>query len=480
MPINQLDTSIATGVKPPTPISVGDLINMARGAQELKKAQAINPLEIRKQEAETTKAEETLRPAIAKAQAESEEAQTRLNSLQLENTRNHFTNMAQNIQDLMLKPDLTAQDIIDRATEINQNAGGNEKSLKQILMGLPINGTQTQLKQFLAQAHLKSLNSLADIEKRYPAAATVSSGGQINLISTGNPLLTGTPAGTKLGAPIQQTLTPGERNTIIGTDAAGNPIYASKGAGGNIQGVGVPTPIAPPNAPAGATMPVIVPAGQTGETYKGQATSGYNLYQNAIDTMTNPNSKAGYLPAKKQVTDNIIKLLKDPTVDTGPITNYFAGKTGQETLTPKEQELAKYLEQRIQNQNPSSQMDLQSKHTAYGSINLKKDALIDLIRNEKATQVTSQDLLNRGVIRVAGNQQNPNINAINGFKDQFAMYANDPTLMKLISLTGEKQKVHIDKDDKNEINKLLHGMTAQQKQDLLKRRENVLRLVNGE
>ena len=142
--------------------------------------------------------------------------------------------------------------------------------------------------------------------------------------------------------------------------------------------------------------------------------------------------------------------------------------------------MAKYLEQRIQNQNPSSQMDLQSKHTAYGSINLKKDALIDLIRNEKATQVTSQDLLNRGVIRVAGNQQNPNINSINSFKDQFAMYANDPTLMKLISLTGEQQKVHIDKDDKNEINKLLHGMTAQQKQDLLKRRENVLRLVNGE
>jgi hypothetical protein len=28
--------------------------------------------------------------------------------------------MAQNIQDLMLKPDLTAQDIVDRATEINR------------------------------------------------------------------------------------------------------------------------------------------------------------------------------------------------------------------------------------------------------------------------------------------------------------------------------------------------------------------------
>ena len=44
----------------------------------------------------------------------------------------------------------------------------------------------------------------------------------------------------------------------------------------------------------------------------------------------------------------------------------------------------------------------------------------------------------------------------------------------------ECELVNCHKDDKNEINKLLHGMTAQQKQDLLKRRENVLRLVNGE
>ena len=475
-----IDPSISLGIKPPQGMSLADMMNVAGAVQSYKQRQQLNPLEIRQKEAETTKAEETLKPAIDKAQAEAQEAQTRLNSLQLENTQKHFSNIAQNIADLMIKPDLTAQDVIDRATEINQNAGGNDKSLKQLLMGLPANGNTTQLKQWLAQAQLKSLNALSQVEKMYPSASTVSSGGQINLISTGNPMLTGAPAGTQLGAPIKQTITPGEANQIVGTDAAGNPIYASKTPTGTIQGVGVPTPIAPPGAPAGATMPVIVPPGQTGETYKGQATSGYNLYQNAIDTMTNPNSKAGYLPAKKQVTDNIIKLLKDPTVDTGPITNYFAGKTGQETLTPKEQELAKYLEQRIQNQNPSSQMDLQSKHTAYGSINLKKDALIDLIRNEKATQVTSQDLLNRGVIRVAGNQQNPNINAINAFKDQFAMYANDPTLMKLISLTGEQQKVHIDKDDKNEINKLLHGMTTQQKQDLLKRRENVLRLVNGE
>jgi hypothetical protein len=477
-------SDVASRVKGPEGISLGDMMNMAIGAQKLKQAEKINPLLARQQEALTTEAEETLQPKITQKKAESESATYGANTAKLKQIIDASTIAVQEFQQLHKNP--TYDGIVKMATDSINNSGqflsneDKQAAITKAIIGLNPKATKTELQAFIAQKQASVLSAQAQAEKLYPTAYMQDTGKTITPIAGGNPLLTGIDPTQAVGTPVAKTITPSEVNTVIGTDAAGNPIYAQKNPSGNIQGVGVPTPIAPANAPAGATMPVIVPAGQTGETYKGQATSGYNLYQNAIDTMTNPNSKAGYLPAKKQVTDNIIKLLKDPTVDTGPITNYFAGKTGQESLTPKEQELAKYLEQRIQNQNPSSQMDLQSKHTAYGSINLKKDALVDLIRNEKATQVTSQDLLNRGIIRVAGNQQNPNINAINGFKDQFAMYANDPTLMKLISLTGEKQKAQIDQDDKIEINKLLQGMTKEQKQDLLKRRENVLRLVNGE
>ena len=247
MPINPIDSSIAAGVKPPTPISMGDLLNMARGAQELKKAQAINPLEIRQKEAETTRAEETLRPAIEKAKAEAEYATTNLNNLQLENTRNHFTNMAQNLQDLLTKPDLTAQDIVDRATEINQNAGGNDKSLKQMLMGLNMNGSPTQLKQFLAQAHLKSLNALSQLEKIHPATQFQDTGQQIVPIKGGAPELTGVSPTTQVGAPITKQLPTGTQRVI--TDPAeaqrlnvpvGTSVFV--GGGGGQGGGSRPTP----------------------------------------------------------------------------------------------------------------------------------------------------------------------------------------------------------------------------------------------
>lgn len=253
-----IDPSIALKVNAPQGMSLGDMLNLARGAQEFKKAQAINPLEIRQKEAETTKAEETLKPAIEKAKAEAEYANTNLNNLQLENTRNHFTNMAQNIQDLMLKPDLTAQDIVDRATEINQNAGGNERSLKQMLMGLNMNGSPTQLKQFLAQAHLKSLNALAQLEKIHPATQFQDTGQQIVPIKGGAPELTGVSPTTQVGAPITKQLPTGTQRVITDpTEASrlGVPVGTTVfvGGGGGQGGGGKPTPPAVSSMQPGQT-----------------------------------------------------------------------------------------------------------------------------------------------------------------------------------------------------------------------------------
>lgn len=254
-----IDPSISLGIKPPQGMSLGEMLSVARGAQEFKKAQAINPLEIRQKEAETTKTEETLKPAIEKAKAEAEYANTNLNNLQLENTRNHFSNIAQNIQDLMSKSDLTAQDIIDRATEINKNAGGNEKSLNQLLMGLPAKGTPIQLKQFLAQAHLKSLNALAQLEKIHPATQFQDTGQEIVPIKGGAPELTGVSPTTQVGAPITKKLPTGTQRVI--TDPAeasrlgvpvGTTVFVGGGGGGQ-GGGGKPTPPAVSSMQPGQT-----------------------------------------------------------------------------------------------------------------------------------------------------------------------------------------------------------------------------------
>ena len=68
-------------------------------------------------------------------------------------------------------------------------------------------------------------------------------------------------------------------------------------------------------------------------------------------------------------------LLKDPSVDTGAIADYLANKTNNGALNAKEQELTKYLQQRIQNLSPRTDNDAASKQTAYGSFNMSKEAL---------------------------------------------------------------------------------------------------------
>ena len=144
-------STVASEIKPPQVTSIGDMLNVARGAQAYQKEKAL------------------LEPAIAKGQAESEEAQVRLNNAKLENVRNHYANIAQNTADLMLKPDLKVDDVIERASQINANAGGNQQSLKQYLAGLPQNGKPIELKAWLAQAQAKALTAQAQLEKQYPA-----------------------------------------------------------------------------------------------------------------------------------------------------------------------------------------------------------------------------------------------------------------------------------------------------------------------
>jgi len=434
-----IDPSISLNAKP---MSLSDILNTATLIQQYKQRQQLNPLEVQKAQVETELAKRTLEPKVTQEETRAKEA-----SFSLTNKK------AQVMQDEI---NATVND--PRIKNAQNTPEGRQKVLQAIIEAKKRavkRGVDESIVESFSAPYIQMANTNPQgIYQEFSNSIRAGQGatGQAELI---NPKYTTNQLGQIVG------ITPGTGaiNVAGGGQGGGGMAAPSQNMLGAISG----------QTPANPSM-----------LQKGQLEESQNAYLNSVDMQNNPNSKAGHLPTKKLVTDNIINLLKDPSVDTGPITNYFSGKTGQESLTPKEQELAKYLEQRIQNQNPSSQMDLQSKHTAYGSINLKKEALLDLIRNEKATQITTQDLLSRGIIKNGGNPVNPNLNAVNNFKSQFAQYANDPTLMKFISLTGENpNKAQIDDQDKNELNRLLTGMTKEQKQSLLDRRSNLLRLVNG-
>ena len=448
-----IDPSISLGVKGPQPMTLGDMMNIAGAAQAYKQRQQLNPLEVQKAQAETELAKRTLEPKVTQEETKASEAK-----LGFQNKK------AQIVYD-----EINAVATDPRVRNAQNTPEGKQKAL-QALIEAKKRAVKRGIDETEAEAFVAPYIQLANTNPQ----------GIIQGLINSTRASTGATGEAELINPKYSTNQLGQ---IVGITPGTGAVNVAGGGQGSGQGGGVNM------GASGQNMPGAV-SGQTPSNpsmlQKNQLEESQNAYLNSVDMQNNPNSKLGHLPTKKLVTDNIINLLKDPDVDTGPITNYFATNTGQESLTFKEQELAKYLEQRIQNQNPSSQMDLQSKHTAYGSINLKKEALLDLIRNEKATQITTQDLLSRGIIKNGGNPVNPNLNAVNNFKSQFAQYANDPTLMKFISLTGENPNKAqtldgspIDDQDKNELNRLLTGMTKEQKQSLLDRRSNLLRLVNG-
>lgn len=139
-----IDPSISLNVKGPQALTLPDMMNLATGIQDYKQKQAINP-EIQKI------------------------YQQKANQGQLDLLNNHYENIAKNTQDLILDPDLSYDKIVDRAKQLNLNAGGNDQSLNQYLMGLPKTTNQKDLKAWLAQSLGKTLGAQAQIEKNNPA-----------------------------------------------------------------------------------------------------------------------------------------------------------------------------------------------------------------------------------------------------------------------------------------------------------------------
>jgi hypothetical protein len=281
MPINQFDTSIAMGVKPPQVMSLGDMLNIARGAQEYQQRQKLNPVELETAESEKERsllgqklARETLAPKIEQQKFQTESAGTQLNTQKLENTRKHFENVVQNISTLITKPDLTRDDIINRATEINKNAGGNEQSLAQTLAGLPESNNVNDLRAFLAQGLTKSIGGLSQLDKLAPGGVYPS---QL-------PQLDNAPRGTNENMPTTPTNTQG-----VTKEDMNRPAYS--------QPVKIPYPVRTPT-----TVTPFAP------TEKADQEAGFNFRNNLVNGQSKLATSKRNL---EEVMDSATKIQKE-------------------------------------------------------------------------------------------------------------------------------------------------------------------------
>jgi hypothetical protein len=200
MPFN-IDPSISLKVQGPQQYTLPQMLDMATSAQAYKQRQQLNPIELQGKQIE-------------------------LNNAKIENLNKQFTAIVQNTADLMADPDITVDKIVSRAKEVNQSYGGDERSLKQYLIGLPMDGDPKKLKSWLAMEQGKVLSAQSQLEKLYPAGILP---GQLPNVSTENQ-----PSGPQ----TQQTQT---TQGGVSEDQMNKPVYS--------QPEKTPYPVRNPNTP---------------------------------------------------------------------------------------------------------------------------------------------------------------------------------------------------------------------------------------
>ena len=203
-------------VQPQTQTSLGDMLNIARGAQAYQQAQTLNPLAVEKAKADLSlsqtqaqKAQRTLEYDIAYAKATANNAIAQANDAQLANIQKQQANSSRNLIKLLDSQDpITPSVIKDHVVETMSNAGAPDQAIVQAVQNLPKSGTDKELRAYLAKHTLNSLTAEAELEKRFPSSQMLNTGQEAVPITMGNPSLAMQAPGTAVGNGIQLQLPP--------------------------------------------------------------------------------------------------------------------------------------------------------------------------------------------------------------------------------------------------------------------------------
>ena len=468
-------SDVASKIKAPEGISLSDMMSMSLNAQKFKQAQQVNPLLLRQQEALTTEAEETLEPKITKAKAESETSVYGANTAKLKNIIDASTNGVQQIQQLHSDPNLSYDKVVKMVSDTINNSShylkpeDKQSAITQAMIGLNPNATKTEIKSFLAQKQASALSAQAQAEKLYPTAYMQDTGKTITPIAGGNPLLTGLNPTQAVGTPIAKTITPSEVNTVIGTDQAGNPIFAQKTSQGNISGVAVPTPTTPVNAPQNAVKPIIIPPGETKDTL-----ANVTKYRNDL------NASAAQVPNQQFNANQIIKLADE--TNTGTQASMLVGMSGGYAYIPwtansadNYNRLGHYVALQAASLAESAGLNAtdtsrELSKTIAGDRTFTKESLKSVSRVNRAL-ASGTDLLNRGV--EAAIQKTGSPFAAREFRNQWSKVV-DVNALRLYDALKNNDQTALKESVKD-----LGGIDSNQYKSTLKRVDAMKSLIQG-
>jgi hypothetical protein len=139
--ISQLaDPSIyANQTTPQKAMSLQELVDLGRTSNALQREKALMPAQ------------------IEQGLAQSKTAVLQADTAKLDNSLKNISAIIQDQQMLLTKPDLTANDIIERAKASAKQFNTPKEALDQALAGIPMNGSASDLRAYLASNLAKTL-----------------------------------------------------------------------------------------------------------------------------------------------------------------------------------------------------------------------------------------------------------------------------------------------------------------------------------
>jgi len=222
-------TPVGTQVKPVQGMSLAEMINAARGAQEYQQALKLNPVQLKKAQEELSRLQQLMPEEIAKAQAErkvSEETVTpRISASESAATtaaaqskeaefklyQTYLKNVRTEASDLLKQPNISYADIENKIKSSVQNATSDEgmisKVMKEALADVPKNLTSDQYRAFVANQLVKIVGAETQLSTLFPSVQMLSTGARALPITTGGALAV-QPPGQISGAGIPMEIPP--------------------------------------------------------------------------------------------------------------------------------------------------------------------------------------------------------------------------------------------------------------------------------
>jgi hypothetical protein len=493
-------TPVALGIQKQEGMSLGDMLNIARGAQAYRQAEQVNPLAL-EQAQETTK---------------QQKLKTETDTMGLQQKR--FKHIADSQISMINNPLVIAAEQNPKAVDpakladlVKRNGMTTAKAL-----GIPQDQAEgflapyidlattnpAALRQYYKERHIQGLDEGSRTTALTPSGIAVDygTGGQV---TSSNPF-SAVPSGQAIpGTQFQKGLAPQTFTTETGA-----PGVIGGTGGGIVNQPNIP-PVnrsVAPNAPgakqpsgpaANVSSPAATPAAPTAENLKTAFGAKGGLQRNPDETYEAYRARVADLAAKpKQANQSlslanqdsipnqeynnnkVLKLLESKNIRVGKLAEAIASKTGGIGLNSEEQEIQKYLEQRIRQNSLRSNQDENSQKMASGSFGTDINALRDIIYNDKGL-LASQRLLNQGILKYQGNPNKPNLSAINEFENKFNLINQDRNVTHLLGIVGERSLDELSKSDVQQLKKVFGGMSKEQIDKLFAKKQQLEDLVHG-